>query len=198
MNEDRVAAIAARHGFGPEAARVVREALRAGRGMAQFDHPELGGRGQWMSGMIMIGAMSDHALKARVAALCADLAEIGDEPTPRGAGSPPGAAGETFDAMETWKPMEPLKPMRPMAPLERWWPEDLGEPESAGSQDGMSYAYFARPGRLAVRRDGETTLYDTGGRAVTGVAQRQSRESRDLTFTGPDGDVPLASLNQVG
>lgn len=188
MSHDQVAAIAARHGFSPDAARAVRSALLWGRGMAQFDHPELGGRGQWMSGMVMIGAMSDHALKARVAALCADLAALDDEPTPR---------VEERPTMEPMKPMRPMEPMKPMKPAERWWPEDLGAPDSAGGQDGMSYAYFADSSRLLVRRDGETTQYDTKGRRIGGVSQQQSGSGRDLVFSGPEGEVPLSSLEVV-
>ncbi len=75
---DTIDDIAAKHGISPEAARALAEALRHGGGrMAQFSHPELGGMGQWSAGgMIMIGDMFNNALKARVAALCAELAAI--------------------------------------------------------------------------------------------------------------------------
>jgi hypothetical protein len=44
--------------------------------MAQFRHPEFGGTGQWMRcGMIMIGEMFNNTLKARVEALCNDIAQ---------------------------------------------------------------------------------------------------------------------------
>jgi len=53
------------------------DALARGNGsMAQFNHPELGGNGQWMPGMIMIGEMFNHALKAKVNALCTELAPL--------------------------------------------------------------------------------------------------------------------------
>jgi hypothetical protein len=54
---DTIADIAQRHGFSPQAARAVADALRHGNGtMAQFNHPELGGMGQWVAGgMLMIG-----------------------------------------------------------------------------------------------------------------------------------------------
>ena len=45
--------------------------------MAQFNHPELGGMGQWtQSGMTMVGTLFDHGLKARVDALCTELAAL--------------------------------------------------------------------------------------------------------------------------
>jgi hypothetical protein len=67
---------ARRHGFSEAAASALADAIhRGGGGMAQFSHPELGGMGQWTrGGMIMIGAMNDHALKARVAALADAIA----------------------------------------------------------------------------------------------------------------------------
>jgi hypothetical protein len=75
---DTIDDIASRHGFSPAAARVVAEALHHGGGrMAQFSHPELGGMGQWVAGgMIMIGDMFNNGLKARVDALCRDLAAL--------------------------------------------------------------------------------------------------------------------------
>ena len=71
-----IRAAARQHGFSEAAARALADAIhRGGGGMAQFSHPELGGMGQWTrGGMIMIGAMNDHALKARVAALAEALA----------------------------------------------------------------------------------------------------------------------------
>ncbi|ACL56647.1 SHOCT domain-containing protein [Methylobacterium nodulans] len=73
-----LAAIASRHGVTVEAARHLLDALAQGGGTAaQFNHPELGGMGQWSAGgMIMIGDMFNAGLKARVAALCADLAPL--------------------------------------------------------------------------------------------------------------------------
>ena len=69
--------VADRHGVSLDAVRHLMRALEAGNGtMAQFDHPELGGMGQWFSGgMVMVGRMFDAELKARVAGLCAELAD---------------------------------------------------------------------------------------------------------------------------
>jgi hypothetical protein len=70
--------IARKYGFSLAAAETVREALRVGGGtMAQFDHPELGGYGQWMKGgMLQIGDMFNDALKGRVAGLIAEVAAL--------------------------------------------------------------------------------------------------------------------------
>ena len=63
-----VADVARRHGFSTDAVTTMLMAVAAGNGrMAQFDHPEFGGIGQWsQGGMIMIGDMFNNALKARV------------------------------------------------------------------------------------------------------------------------------------
>ena len=69
---------ATRHGVSLEAALAALGALAQGQGrQAQFDHPELGGMGQWsQGGMIMIGDMFNSGLKARVDALLNDLAGL--------------------------------------------------------------------------------------------------------------------------
>ncbi|MGY2051141.1 SHOCT domain-containing protein [Methylobacterium sp. JK268] len=81
-----LADIAARHGVSQDAARHLLDALAQGGGTAaQFNHPELGGMGQWsVGGMIMIGDMFNNGLRARVADLCADLAPLAMS---RGAGA---------------------------------------------------------------------------------------------------------------
>src|SRR6201987_4910504 len=88
---DNIADIARRHGFSPDAARAVAEALRRGGGrMAQFDHPELGGMGQWAAGgMLMIGDMLNNSRKARVEALGRDRA-VAPGSLPAAAEPPPG------------------------------------------------------------------------------------------------------------
>src|SRR4051794_3407142 len=76
--EQAVTDLAQRHGFSANAVATMLNAVsNGGGGMAQFSHPEFGGAGQWMrSGMTMIGDMFNNALKARVDALCTDLAAL--------------------------------------------------------------------------------------------------------------------------
>ena len=64
-------------GFSSDAIAHAKAALERGNGtMAQFSHPELGGSGQWMPGMVMIGDAFNQPLKARVLALFTELASI--------------------------------------------------------------------------------------------------------------------------
>jgi hypothetical protein len=168
---DNIAEIGQRHGFSPEAARAVAEALRHGGGtMAQFNHPELGGMGQWVAGgMLMIGDMFNDQLKARVGALCPDLAAA--------PGPVPAAAEEA-------------------ARTSRWWPEYLGWPSATGAQNEMRYACFPDRRRLAVMRSDRVRVYDTGEHQIGGFSQQQSG-TQNLTFSSQLGTVRLEDLKEA-
>src|SRR5271169_2833440 len=73
-----VADVAERHGVSLDAAVTLLGALAQGNGyQAQFNHPDLGGMGQWLQGgMIMVGDMFNQGLKHRVDALCNELAGL--------------------------------------------------------------------------------------------------------------------------
>ena len=70
--------VASRHNFSPDAIAHLLLAVVHGNGsMAQFNHPDFGGSGQWMrGGMIMIGDMFNNALKGRIDAVCLELAAL--------------------------------------------------------------------------------------------------------------------------
>src|SRR5215203_7072709 len=74
--QQAVEGVSQRHGVSLEAVLTLLRALVAGHGtQAQFSHPELGGMGQWtQGGMTMVGDMFNHGLKARVDAICTELA----------------------------------------------------------------------------------------------------------------------------
>lgn len=168
-DETDPAAVAARHGFGPAAADEVLRALAAsGGGSAQFRHAELGGLGQWSrGGPTMVGDMFDRGLRDRVAALCADL-----------------------DAL-------PRRPRDGEGGSGGWWPPGLGRPAASGAQDGVRYAFFPEARRLAVERDGRTTLHDTGPRRIEGVAQAGGEGGASLAFRDREGEVRLRDLPEV-
>jgi hypothetical protein len=177
----RIEEIAARHGFSVGAAAAMFEAVDRGDGrMAQFDHPEFGGAGQWMrGGMTMIGTMFDAALKARVAQLCEDLARLRGD-----------------DAHPQWTPNAVSRATAARGGAGRWWPAELGMPDTSGAQNDGRYAFFARHRRLAIESGGRLTLYDTLDHRIDGVAQQQSG-NRTLTFRSQHGPVDLATLPVV-
>lgn len=103
--DDFLEELAGRHHVSLGAVRCLAEALGRGGGrMAAFDHPELGGAGQWMPGMTMVGNMFDSAARARVEALCAELAPRvaqAAEPPPE-FGERPTLSGSANDVRYAW------------------------------------------------------------------------------------------------
>ena len=188
--ETRIEDLAERYGFSTEAAHVLNVAVAQGHGnMASFNHPELGGAGQWMrGGLLMIEDSFNHELKGRVDALCHALGERVEAPRPY---EPTGqrqsadtAAGEVL--------------AQTMASNSgAWWPQALGQPNATGQQNDLCYAYFAGPQRLAIRIGERMNIHDTGDHRITGIAQQQGNSLLNLSFTSQHGPVPLASLPVV-
>lgn len=175
-NDAQLSDLAAKHGFSIEAVRQMQSAMRAsGGGMAQFSHPEFGGFGQWMrGGMLMIGDMFNHSLKARVDALCHDLSAL---PVT----SDPGQTGGLKEATASHD----------------WWPSGLGMPGSTGGQNDFSYAYFPAAHRLAVRHQGTVKVYDTAEHSIGGFSQQQGTGFQGFFFSSQNGMFPLTSLREV-
>ena len=179
-NRDGLDALAKEHGFSTQAVASMRAALVRGNGrLAQFDHPEFGGAGQWMQGgMIMIGDMFNVALKCRVDALCCALsAWLAQQPAPS-KGSPLNHPGNQAGRQDAW------------------WPAGLSAPTTTGQQDAMRFAYFEQARRLAIDDGGRIVVYDTQDHRISGVSQQQST-SRSLTFSSQHGAIDLARLPVV-
>ena len=182
QGERAVADLSARYGVSTDAVRVMLEAVRLGNGtMAQFSHPELGGRGQWMTGgMTMVGDMFNHGLQATVSGLASELSSLlASTPMYEPAPGPVAAAGPS--------------PVR-QANLGSWWPGELGRPSSSGSQEDSRYAVFPQARRLAVQSGGgPVRVYDTLGHVIGGVQQQQG----GLSFTSQYGTFTIESLPLV-
>lgn len=99
--------------------------------------------------------------------------------------------------MEPMKPMKPMEPMKPMDFGPAWWPQELGQPSTSGGQDDVTYAFFPEARRLAIRQDGQVTVYDSGDHRISGVSQQQG-SGRSLTFGSDQGEVRLDALQRVG
>jgi hypothetical protein len=192
--ESVIADIARRHGLSREAVLSMLFALHVGGGtMAQFSIPELGGSGQWMQGgMTMVGGnMFDNALRARVDALCSELAQL-------------------LANTSVFPPS--------MFPSANWWPANLGVPSSAGGQNTVRYAIFPSTRRLAIQINGVTRVFDTGDHHIGGVQQQQGGGGvqqqqqggggvqqqqpggayGSVTFTSQFGTFDVSSLPEVG
>ncbi len=186
----RVAQVARQHSVSTDAALTVLRALVAGHGTAaQFNHPDLGGMGQWtQGGMTMVGNLFDEGLKARVDALCTTLAALlRDQPEAVVASS-----SQSWDQASS-----PEASGFVAGSTEPWWPSEFGQPSAAGSQNELRYAVFPAAQRLAIETSGRVTLYDTGDHRISGIAQQQSAD-QSLTFTSQHGLVRLEDLRVVG
>jgi len=196
--------VAQRHGFSAEAVRSMLEAVVNGNGtMAQFNHPEFAGSGQWMrGGMTMVSDMFNDQLKGRIDGLCRELSRlVASEPRLAGGGSfqsqsqgGPGSAQQQSGS----GPIGPVSLFVPPAAggFDSWWPAELGRPNSTGAQNDVRYAYFVDARRLAIEVGGVVTVYDTLDHRIGGFSQQQSWGG-SLTFSSQHGVVDIASLPVV-
>lgn len=208
--------IAQRHGFSFDATLSMLDAVINGNGsMAQFNHPEFSGAGQWMrGGMTMVSDMFNNHLKNRVDNLCSELANLtanqpdllrsgsfqsqsqgnGNDPwnqqTQTNNGNNNGSWGQNN---ASGNPSSSL--FVPPAPGTSgdWWPADLRWPNSTGAQNNVRYAYFAQARRLAIEVHGSVTVYDTLDHQIGGFSQQQSGGS-SLSFSSQYGLIDVASL----
>ena len=210
--------LAQRHGFGPAAVLCMLESVIHGHGsMAQFNHPEFGGSGQWMpGGMTMLSDMFNYTLKGRVEGLCHDLANLvanqpdlihggsfqsqsqgggyGQQQGSYGGGQQQHSGGGQ-QQQNGAGPVGPVSLFVPPAPghSDDWWGADLRRPTSTGAQNGVRYAYFAQARRLAIEIGGRVTIYDTLDHQIGGFSQQQGAGG-SLTFSSQYGLVEVARL----
>jgi Short C-terminal domain len=212
--------IAQRHGFSPEATSCMLDAVINGAGaMAQFDHPEFGGSGQWMrGGMTMVSDMFNHRLKGQVDALCMELAKLvaaqpdlmeedragsfqsqsqsgGGRFGPQQSGGR-GSAADRQQQAGAGVGMASLFVPPPPGMSGDWWPSGLGHPSSVGTQNGVRYAYFATARRLVIEVHGKLSVYDTLDHRIGGFSQQQS-VGGSLSFQSQHGLIDVASLPLV-
>jgi hypothetical protein len=186
--------IAARHGVSVEAALTLLGAVARGHGaQAQFNHPELGGMGQWSEGgMIMIGDMFNSSLKGRVDALCNELAALLRSQPSAGVG-----ATRFSSQNQSQSDGGGVSLFAPGAgQTGPWWPPELGDPASTGAQNDMRYGWFPNSRRVAIDEGGEVRIYDSGEHRISGFSQQQGGD-RSLTFTSQLGVVRLSELALV-
>ncbi len=180
--EDRklIRTLAQQHQLSEGAVETLFAAVQAGNGtLAQFNHPDLGGMGQWMaSGMLMIGDFSNHQLKATIAQICTEIAaHLRAQP-------------------QTAQPQHEATMDPGFSAGAAWWPKELGTPNASGAQNSMQYAYFAAKHRLAIRLDDRINLYDTQDHQIHSVSQQQDRQQR-IVFHSQKGEVALDKLPTV-
>jgi hypothetical protein len=171
--------LAERYGVSVGAVQALAQALHDSHGRAaQFNHPELGGMGQWMPGMVMVGDMFNTALKARVNGLCTDLLALMS-----GA-----AAGELHHNEAVFGKIDT---------------EHLAEPDAmsgeaptlSGAQNDLRYAYFARVGHLRVQQGDTTRIYNVKGRTISGLSTQNGRLMAQINGQNlPVDQLPLLEM----
>lgn len=205
--------IAQRHGFSYQAVLSMLESVINGNGsMAQFNHPEFSGSGQWMrGGMTMVSDMFNNYLKGRVDALCNELSNlIANQPDLLRSGSfqsqSQGGQGSFGSSQQqshygggqqqgNFGPTGAVSLFVPPAPGTSgdWWPSDLRWPNSTGAQNNVRYAHFAQARRLVIEVNGHVTVYDTLDHQIGGFSQQQAIGGT-LSFTSQYGLIDVASL----
>ena len=198
--------IAQRYNFSPDAVFSMLQSVINGNGsMAQFNHPEFGGSGQWMKGgMIMLGDMFNNGLKNSVSGLCQELSNlIANQPDLIQSGSfqsqqqgsqqqnNSGYHQQQNNSGPTGAVSLFVPP--PAGSSGNWWPAGLQFPNSTGAQNNVRYAYFATIRRLAIEVNGHVTLYDTLDHQIGGFSQQQS-VGGSITFTSQYGLVDVNTL----
>ncbi len=171
--QNAVNSLSQRYGVSQDAVLHLLYAVNNGNGsMAQFNHPELGGGGQWMQGgMVMVGDMFNSNLQGLVTNLCNELSNL----------------------------LARQQVLKPLTQEQCWYPLEFGVPSSSGGQNSMRYAYFANVCRLVIEDQGNVSVYNTLDHQIGGVSQQQSG-SQSLSFSSQYGyvnlmDLPLMSVN---
>lgn len=207
--------LAQRYNFSPDAVFSLLQSVINGNGsMAQFNHPEFGGSGQWMrGGMIMLGDMFNNNLKNSVGELCQELSNLtANQPDliqsgnfqsqNQGSQQQSNYSGnqQQQNGSGSTGPVSLFVPP-PAGSSGNWWPAGLQFPNSTGAQNNVRYAYFATIRRLAIEANGHVTLYDTLDHQISGFSQQQSIGG-SVTFTSQYGvvdvnNLPVISIDNV-
>jgi hypothetical protein len=145
--------------------------------------------------MTMVGDMFNHGLRARVDALCAELASLLRAEPSLVAAAPSQSHSQSQSGGASGVSLFVPVP-GPESRAGAWWPAELGSPSSVGAQNDLRYAVFPATQRLAIERSGRVTLYDMGDHVISGVSQQQSGD-QSLTFTSQGGLVRLTDLPVV-
>ncbi|MEM7015782.1 MAG: SHOCT domain-containing protein [Pseudomonadota bacterium] len=190
-----------RYGFSQDAVTHMLFAVLNGNGsMAQFNHSEFAGSGQWMrGGMLMLGDMFNHSLKGSVDGLCSEISDIlAREPGLMRSGSfqSQSQSGSSHQQQAAGAIGAGESSLFVPDPATNWWPKEFGAPSATGNQNNIRYAYFGNTCRLAVESNGEVWVYDTQDHQIGGFSQQQGAGG-SILFTSQYGTVNLSSLPVV-
>ena len=166
--KQKVSELAQRYGVSTDAVMAMLQALVHGNGMmAQFNHPELGGSGQWMrGGMIMVGDMFNNSLKAKIDGLCTELSQLlAQQPVvlhpgasqsqfQSGGGQQQQQGGHGIFGQAGTSPEVSLFIPGGQGVSGNWWPGDLGSPAQPVLKTTFATPTFPRRGGWLCRFTG--------------------------------------------
>ncbi len=190
-----------RYRVSEEAVKSMFQAVINGGGtMAQFNHPEFGGGGQWMQGgMTMIGDMFNQSLKFTVEGLCCELSNLlsnqsmqytsNQSQSQNGGSQQQQGYGNVTGNMSVNNPVS----LFVQNSSQNWWPDVLGQANSTGGQNNVRYAYFENKRRVAIEINNQVTVYDTLDHQIGGFSQQQG-VGGSITLTSQYGTVNIAEL----
>ncbi len=200
QGRQRIDDLARRYAVSTDAVMTLLQALVNSNGtMAQFNHWELGGGGQWMrGGMTMVGDMFNYGLKSKVDGLCSELSQLlAQQPfvafPPASFQSQSQGGGQQQGGYVGADSVSLFVPEAPGRASGQWWPAELGFPNGSGAQNQVRYAYFNSAHRLAVELNGHVTVYNSLDHQIGGVSQQQG-SGGSLTFTSQYGTVSVSKL----
>ena len=159
QGRQRIDELAQRYSESTDAVMALLQALVNSNGtMAQFNHPELGGNGQWMlGGMTMVGDMFKYGLKAKVDGLCSELSQLLAQqpfvPVQAGFQSQSQGGGQQPSGNVSAASISLFVPEPPGRASGQWWPAELGSPPKsarphiAGSQRCRLFSLNQEPRR---------------------------------------------------
>ena len=192
--------ISNRYGVSTDAVTHMLIAVNNGNGsMAQFNHPEFGGSGQWMrGGMTMVSDLFNNQLKYLVDSVCNELSNglAAHQTTPFSGSFQSQSQNGNYGQAQAAGQMGSNNSLFVPDPSAQWWPPELGTPSAIGSQNSIRYAYFAGSHRLAVTTGGKPWVYDTLDHVIGGFGQQQGG-GQSITFTSQYGTVNLSTLPVV-
>ena len=153
--QQAITAISQRHGFSVDAVMSMLDAVVRGNGsMAQFNHGEFAGSGQWMrGGMTMVSDMFNNYLKGRVDGLCSELSNlVANQPGLMQAGSFQSQSQGAPTPAVSWGGPSHETGGAPTAagslfapPPPDWWGPNLRYPNSTGARTAHATPTSPRP-----------------------------------------------------
>jgi hypothetical protein len=140
QGRQKIDEMARRYSVSTDALMTLLQALLNSNGtMAQFNHWELGGGGQWMrGGMTMVGDMFNYGLKSKVDGLCSELSQLLAQqsfvPFPASFQSQSQGGGQQQDGSVGAGSVSLFVPEAPGRASGQWWPRNWGSPTVAAGR----------------------------------------------------------------